>query len=125
MARFFGAGKEKPNLKQLGLYAVLSYGFVSNASYSICVGLAWFASSKKTGVLSTNRSPCPSPFWVMGAGGCCWCCVGGGDGDDSGGDSVVVVMVLVVAVMMGLAILMLLVVLVLVLLIVLMNEEYL
>lgn len=50
VARFFGAGKEKPNLKQLGLYAVLSYGFVSNASYAICVGLAWFASSKKTGV---------------------------------------------------------------------------
>ena len=50
VARFFGAGKEKPNLKQLGLYAALSYGFVSNASYSICVGLAWFASSKKTGV---------------------------------------------------------------------------
>lgn len=50
MARFFGAGKEKPNLKQLGLYALLSYGFVSNASYSICVAIAWFASSKKSGV---------------------------------------------------------------------------
>lgn len=50
VARFFGAGKEKPNIKQLGLYAVLSYGFVSNASYATCVGLAWFAASKKTGI---------------------------------------------------------------------------
>ena len=49
MARFFGAGKKMPNIKELGLYAILSYGFVSNASYAICVGLAWFASSKKTG----------------------------------------------------------------------------
>lgn len=51
VARFFGAGKKMPNIKELGLYALLSYGFVSNASYAICVGLAWFASSKKTGVI--------------------------------------------------------------------------
>ncbi|CAN0066700.1 unnamed protein product [Pylaiella littoralis] len=50
VGRFFGAGKELPNIKELGLYAILSYGFVSNASYSICVGLAWFAASKKTGL---------------------------------------------------------------------------
>ncbi|CAN0081030.1 unnamed protein product [Ectocarpus sp. 6 AP-2014] len=50
VARFFGAGKKMPNIKELGLYALLSYGFVSNASYAICVGLAWFASSKKTGL---------------------------------------------------------------------------
>lgn len=49
VARFFGAGKEVPNIKELGLYAILSYGFVSNASYATCVGLAWFAASKKTG----------------------------------------------------------------------------
>lgn len=51
VARFFGAGKKMPNIKELGLYALLSYGFVSNASYAICVGLAWFASSKKTGII--------------------------------------------------------------------------
>ncbi|CAM9656764.1 unnamed protein product [Scytosiphon promiscuus] len=39
-----------PSMKELGLYAILSYGFVSNASYAICVGLAWFTSSKKTGL---------------------------------------------------------------------------
>ena len=38
-----------PNLKQLGLYAVLSYGFVSNVSYGVCVSLAWFTTCKKTG----------------------------------------------------------------------------
>ncbi|CAM9600766.1 unnamed protein product [Hapterophycus canaliculatus] len=37
-------------MKELGLYAILSYGFVSNASYAICVCLAWFTSSKKTGL---------------------------------------------------------------------------
>lgn len=51
VARFFGAGKEKPNLKQLGLYAALSYGFVSNASYSVCTGVSWFISSKKSGTI--------------------------------------------------------------------------
>lgn len=51
VGRFFGAGKELPSIKELGLYAILSYGFVSNASYSICVGLAWFAASKKTGAI--------------------------------------------------------------------------
>lgn len=56
VARFFGAGKEKPNLKALGLYAVLSYGFVSNFSYSVCVALAWFAASKKTG--ANTRAQC-------------------------------------------------------------------
>eukprot|EP00752_Nemacystus_decipiens_P008404 g7514.t1 len=50
VARFFGAGQKMPNIKELGLYAILSYGFVSNTSYSICVGLAWFASSKKSGL---------------------------------------------------------------------------
>lgn len=58
VARFFGAGKKMPNIKELGVYAILSYGFVSNASYAICIGLAWFASSKKTGrhdCAATNR----------------------------------------------------------------------
>ncbi|CAM9774117.1 unnamed protein product [Ascophyllum nodosum] len=49
-ARFFGAGTKMPNLKQLGLYAVLSYGFVSNVSYGVCVSLAWFTTCKKTGL---------------------------------------------------------------------------
>lgn len=45
----FGAGKKMPNIKQLGLYALLSYGFVSNISYVTCVSMAWFTTSKKTG----------------------------------------------------------------------------
>ncbi|CAM9595977.1 unnamed protein product [Sphacelaria rigidula] len=60
VARFFGAGKEKPNLKQLGLYAVLSYGFVSNASYAICTCIAWFISSKKSGL-----SPLAAGQWQL------------------------------------------------------------
>lgn len=60
VARFFGAGKEKPNLKQLGLYAVLSYGFVSNASYAVCTGVAWFISSKKSGL-----SPLAPDQWQL------------------------------------------------------------
>lgn len=63
MARFFGAGKEMPNIKELGLYAILSYGFVSNASYAICIGLAWFASSKKTGEQAYFVKPVASKWW--------------------------------------------------------------
>eukprot|EP00903_Cladosiphon_okamuranus_P015733 g14521.t1 len=50
VARLFGFGMKLPSIKELGLYAFLSYGFVSNTSYAICVCLAWFASSKKTGL---------------------------------------------------------------------------
>lgn len=49
MARVFGMGKEMPNLKELGMYAILSYGFVSNISYVSCFGVAWFLSSKRSG----------------------------------------------------------------------------
>lgn len=48
--QYFGGGKKMPSMKELGLNAILSYGFVSNASYTISVGIAWFATSKKTGI---------------------------------------------------------------------------
>lgn len=66
MARFFGAGKKVPNIKELGLYAILSYGFVSNASYATCVGLAWFAASKKTGAAALLLLRSSSSGWVRG-----------------------------------------------------------
>ncbi|CAM9901802.1 unnamed protein product [Discosporangium mesarthrocarpum] len=50
VSRFFSGGKDKPDLKALGLYALLSYGFVSNVSYAVLTGIAWFASSKKSGL---------------------------------------------------------------------------
>jgi hypothetical protein len=34
---FSGDGENRKKISQLGLYALLSYGFVSNASYAICL----------------------------------------------------------------------------------------
>eukprot|EP00612_Vaucheria_litorea_P007085 CAMPEP_0171479654 /NCGR_PEP_ID=MMETSP0946-20130122/5567_1 /TAXON_ID=109269 /ORGANISM="Vaucheria litorea, Strain CCMP2940" /LENGTH=140 /DNA_ID=CAMNT_0012010653 /DNA_START=32 /DNA_END=451 /DNA_ORIENTATION=- len=49
--RFFSNGKfSRKNLGKLGLYAVLSYGFVSNLATSICVSVAWFLSCKRSGL---------------------------------------------------------------------------
>jgi len=40
----------KQKLANMGLSALLSYGFVSNMSYCVSVGLAWFGFSKQTGL---------------------------------------------------------------------------
>jgi len=40
----------KQKLANMGLSALLSYGFVSNLSYCVSVGLAWFGFSKQTGL---------------------------------------------------------------------------
>lgn len=40
----------RQKLAKMGLSALLSYGFVSNMSYCVSVGLAWFGFSKKTGL---------------------------------------------------------------------------
>jgi len=37
----------RQRLAKLGLAAVLSYGWVSNVSYAVCLSLAWFGFSKK------------------------------------------------------------------------------
>ena len=37
----------RQRLAKMGLAAVLSYGWVSNVSYAICISLAWFGFSKK------------------------------------------------------------------------------
>lgn len=46
-------GEEKLTTRQrlakLGLAAVLSYGWVSNMSYCICVSIAWYGFSKQVG----------------------------------------------------------------------------
>lgn len=53
--RFFPPKEEdeltfKQKLSKAGLSVVLSYGWVSNVSYSISVSLAWFIFSKQTGL---------------------------------------------------------------------------
>lgn len=40
----------KENLAKMGLYALLSYGFVSNFSYISCVIIAWCVHGKRTGL---------------------------------------------------------------------------
>jgi len=40
----------RQKLAKMGLSALLSYGFVSNMSYCVSIGLAWFGFSKKTGL---------------------------------------------------------------------------
>lgn len=37
----------RQRLAKMGLAAVLSYGWVSNVSYAVCISLAWFGFSKK------------------------------------------------------------------------------
>mmetsp|Transcript_28113 Transcript_28113/g.36507 ORF Transcript_28113/g.36507 Transcript_28113/m.36507 type:complete len:229 (+) Transcript_28113:51-737(+) len=50
---------DKEKLKSLGASALLSYGWVSNASYMICLSLAWFVHSKRTGLspLAAGQKP--------------------------------------------------------------------
>ena len=40
----------KERLAKMGLAALLSYGWVSNMSYAVCTGLAWFTFAKQTGI---------------------------------------------------------------------------
>jgi len=40
----------KERIAKMGLSALLSYGFVSNMSYCVCVSIAWFGFNKKTGL---------------------------------------------------------------------------
>lgn len=40
----------KERIAKMGLSAFLSYGFVSNMSYCVCVSVAWFGFNKKTGL---------------------------------------------------------------------------
>ena len=47
-----GAKMDKKKLGSLGLYALLSYGFVSNASYAVGIGVAWYA------FISVILAPC-------------------------------------------------------------------
>eukprot|EP00611_Tribonema_gayanum_P000617 TRINITY_DN10449_c0_g1_i1.p1 TRINITY_DN10449_c0_g1~~TRINITY_DN10449_c0_g1_i1.p1 ORF type:complete len:258 (+),score=63.44 TRINITY_DN10449_c0_g1_i1:165-938(+) len=47
---FSGDGKNRQKLAKMGLYAVLSYGFVSNASYAICLSVSWYLASKRSGL---------------------------------------------------------------------------
>lgn len=71
VARFFGAGKGMPNIKQLGLYAILSYGFVSNASYAICTGIAWYLASKKTGARIAHAITAVNVYFSQDDGSMC------------------------------------------------------
>lgn len=57
----------KQKLAKMGLSALLSYGFVSNMSYSVTVSLAWFGFSKKTG-LSPLAPGQWKPFLAVYAG---------------------------------------------------------
>eukprot|EP00953_Heterococcus_sp_UTEX-ZZ885_P021830 12148-Heterococcus_DN1.PRE.2 len=47
---FSGDGENRQKLGKLGLYALLSYGFVSNASYAICLCVSWYLASKRSGL---------------------------------------------------------------------------
>ena len=61
----------KQKLAKLGLSVVLSYGFVSNVSYSITVSIAWFLFSKQTGLSPLAQGQWPkflavySGFWIF------------------------------------------------------------
>ena len=57
----------RQRLAKMGLAAVLSYGWVSNLSYVICVSIAWYLFSKKTGLspLAPNQW---KPFLAVYAG---------------------------------------------------------
>ena len=57
----------KDMLKKMGLSTFLSYGWVSNMSYCICVSLAWFGFNKKTG-LSPLAPGQWKPFLAVYAG---------------------------------------------------------
>ncbi|GMH33838.1 hypothetical protein BSKO_01672 [Bryopsis sp. KO-2023] len=47
---FLGGNLDKEKIKALGIGAVLSYGFVSNLSYGICVVIAWITHVKRSGL---------------------------------------------------------------------------
>ena len=57
----------KQRVAKMGMSALLSYGFVSNMSYSVTVSLAWFGFSKKTG-LSPLAPGQWKPFLAVYAG---------------------------------------------------------
>jgi hypothetical protein len=57
----------RQKLAKMGLAAVLSYGWVSNVSYAICVSIAWYGFSKKTG-LSPLAPDQWKPFLAVYAG---------------------------------------------------------
>jgi small basic protein len=57
----------RQRLAKMGLAAVLSYGWVSNVSYAVCISLAWFGFSKKTG-LSPLAPDQWKPFIAVYAG---------------------------------------------------------
>lgn len=71
--RMFKGNKEdeklttKQRLAKMGLSALLSYGWVSNMSYSVSVSLAWYGFSKKTG-LSPLAPGQWKPFLAVYAG---------------------------------------------------------
>jgi hypothetical protein len=51
-------------LAKMGMSVLLSYGFVSNMSYSVTISLAWFIFSKRTGMVRSHkmlRTECYSP----------------------------------------------------------------
>ena len=41
---------DKASLKAMGAAMLLSYGFVSNASYMVCLSIAWYGFSSRTGL---------------------------------------------------------------------------
>lgn len=45
----------KERLSKLGLYALLSYGFVSNVSYITCLIISWVAHGKRTGLSPVSK----------------------------------------------------------------------
>lgn len=57
----------RQRLAKMGMSALLSYGFVSNMSYSVSVSLAWYGFSKKTG-LSPLAPGQWKPFLAVYAG---------------------------------------------------------
>jgi hypothetical protein len=62
--RFLGLGKKpksgmsfREQLTKAGLAVVLSYGAVSNASYGVCISIAWYGFSKKVRIwISRNTN---------------------------------------------------------------------
>jgi len=47
---YFSVKMDKKSLAALGGAMLLSYGFVSNASYMLCLSIAWYAFSSRTGL---------------------------------------------------------------------------
>eukprot|EP00590_Aulacoseira_subarctica_P010828 CAMPEP_0172422520 /NCGR_PEP_ID=MMETSP1064-20121228/8661_1 /TAXON_ID=202472 /ORGANISM="Aulacoseira subarctica , Strain CCAP 1002/5" /LENGTH=208 /DNA_ID=CAMNT_0013163419 /DNA_START=109 /DNA_END=735 /DNA_ORIENTATION=+ len=57
----------KQKLAKAGMSALLSYGFVSNMSYAVTVSLAWYISSKRTGLSPLQKGQWPG-FLAVYAG---------------------------------------------------------